>query len=107
MTAGPIHELWVLIYALQLVIYFEIYTVAKPFNANIFAQAVQSVIEFDLINPFRWALLSNSKFTLSGWLQGTYHKTSNDDKVQMVDDLDFVIWLVLLTFTCLLIAKFV
>lgn len=51
---GSINELWILLYACQMVLYLHIYEVYMPANAFAFLIEFKKLIEFDWLNPVKY-----------------------------------------------------
>lgn len=49
--AGPIRELWILVYACQLVIFTGIYDVYMPVNLILFFEKLRKIVDFHWLNP--------------------------------------------------------
>ena len=55
---------------MQIVCYVDIYQVKFPANVEIYIDQLTSLVEFDFLNPFKYATLADPKFRIVDWLQG-------------------------------------
>jgi hypothetical protein len=87
---GPVTDLWVLYYTLQIICYLTIYDSRMPANAEIFLHHFTKVIMFDIANPERWIQIFAPNFTWKGLIFGIHKPKlvlSSDQEISMIDDL--------------------
>jgi len=103
---GSISDIWVLLYACQMVLYINIYDVYMPANAQEFITSFRRLVEFDWLNPVKYYITFwDRNFRLSDYLSGTGPQPfdTEDQSFNILEELQFYAILTVITISIIII----